>query len=1034
MRVLGLDGGIASIGWGLIDIDAQSIVAAGARCFDAPETDKEHTPTNAVRRLHRGQRRVIRRRAQRMRALRALLVSHGLLQSAARDALKAPGLDPWLLRADGLTRLLTPTELAVVLGHIARHRGFRSNSKREAATNAADDTSKMKRAIETTREKLGQWRSVGEMFARDPAFADRKHNRGGDFSRSILRRDHEEEVGALFAAQRRLGSQISDEILQQAYEALAFSQKPLKDSEDSVGNCPFETEEKRTARRSYAFEMFRLLSKLKTISLTIGGREEAFTPEQMSIVVAEFGKTKKLSYRAVRRLLDLDPRTRFAGVAAADETHDIVARTGNAAEGTATLREVVCNSVGEGAWRSLLHAPAQLDRIAEVLTFRNDFASIARGLEETGVDPIILRAIMDGVTAGRFATFTGAGHISAKAARKLIPHLARGLNYAEACAEVGYDHAARAEVKLDDIRNPVARKALTEMLKQVRAIVQVHGMPDLIHVELARDVGKSAEERDEITRGIDKQNKERDRVRAQLAELLGGRDPTGEEILRYELWKEQCGRCLYTDEEISPAALVATENAVQVDHILPWSRFGDDSFVNKTLCLAHANQAKRNRTPFEWFSEDKTEAEWEAFVARVDGCKEMKGHKKRGFYLRRNATEVEERFRNRNLGDTRYATRVLLGLLARMYPQDGQVHVRARPGALTAKLRRAWGVDHLKRDETGKRLPDDRHHALDALVVAATTQARLEALTRAAQEAERRGEGRGFNFKFVPEPWPGFRDAVVSAVENVFVSRPERRRARGGLHKATIKRIREINEVTTVFERKPIERLTLADLRNLEDPNLCPPPTPYGKTIDPAGLRDSMLKSIRVWIENGKPKDAMPRSAKGDQIKKVSVPTTDKVGVVVRGGTADRGDMVRVDVFSKADKRDNIRFYLVPVYPHQVMDRKRYPVPPNRAVDAHKPEPLWTPINETFSFRFSVYPNSLVEVAKPDGEIIFGYFKGLDRDGGQIAIAMPESQLTVRSRIGSRMLLRFRKFSVDRLGRISQIDREVRTWHGEASI
>ena len=60
MRIVGIDGGIATVGWSLLDLDADAgtltIVAAGVRTFDAPETAKQRTPTNAVRRLHRGQR------------------------------------------------------------------------------------------------------------------------------------------------------------------------------------------------------------------------------------------------------------------------------------------------------------------------------------------------------------------------------------------------------------------------------------------------------------------------------------------------------------------------------------------------------------------------------------------------------------------------------------------------------------------------------------------------------------------------------------------------------------------------------------------------------------------------------------------------------------------------------------------------------------------------------------------------------------------------------------------------------------------
>jgi CRISPR-associated endonuclease Csn1 len=206
MRILGIDGGIASIGWAVLDVgpDGDTIAAAGTRMFDAPETDKERTPTNAIRREKRGQRRVVRRRQQRMSAIRILLVQYGLLQSNTSSAL-ATKLDPWQLRAEALDRRLLPAELATVLGHIAKHRGFRSNAKTDRGANSADDSSKMRSAIEATKERLSQWRTVGEMFARDPQFKDTKRNRGGGFARSILRDDQEVEIHKIFQAQRRLG-------------------------------------------------------------------------------------------------------------------------------------------------------------------------------------------------------------------------------------------------------------------------------------------------------------------------------------------------------------------------------------------------------------------------------------------------------------------------------------------------------------------------------------------------------------------------------------------------------------------------------------------------------------------------------------------------------------------------------------------------------------------------------------------------------------------------------------------------------------
>jgi CRISPR-associated endonuclease Csn1 len=1020
MRVVGVDGGIASIGWAVLDIDhaEMTIVAAGVRTFDAPETDKERTPTNALRRQHRGQRRVIRRRRQRMAQIRALFAEHSLVPEADTQAL-ALGLDPWLLRAEGLDRALKGPELAVALGHIARHRGFRSNAKREHGANAADETSKMKKAIEKTRERLGQWKTVGQMFAADPDYAGRKRNRGGDFTRSMLRSDQEDEVRVLFAAQRRHGNRVASEDLQASFASLAFDQHPLADSEHMVGKCPFEPGEIRTARRSYAFEMFRLVSKLNTLSLVSGADDRRLTVEEIALVVADFGKSKGISYKSIRKTLDLHPATRFAGLPEKDESRDVAARTGAAAEGTKALRDVV----GDAGWHMLMGAPVQRDRIAEILSFREDPLSIRAGLVEAGVEPLLIDAIMHGVETGKFAGFSKAGHISAKAARAILPPLLRGLVYSEACADVGYNHVDRPEVRIEDVRNPVARKAVAEMQKQIRAIVQKYGLPDFIHVELARDVGKGAEERDKITKGIEDRNKQRDKTREEFVELLH-REPGRDDLLRFELWKEQNGFCLYTGDPIPPEWIVSEDNRVQVDHILPWSRFGDDSFVNKTLCMARSNQAKKGRTPFEWFEAERP-GDWALFAERVERCREMKGRKKGGFYLRRNAKEVEENFRNRNLGDTRYATRLLLGLLARLYPKDGKRHVLARPGALTANLRRAWGLDALKKDAEGKRIEDDRHHALDAIVVAATSEAMLQKLTEAAKKAEQQGLARGWDFGHVQAP-SGFREAVQGTIADIFVSRAERHRARGKAHAATIKQVREVDGAQVVFERKAVEKLTLADLEKI------PVPEPYGRIADPAKLRDEMVRALQIWIEAGKPKDKPPLSPKGDIIRKVRVATKDKVAVLVRDGTADRGEMARVDVFAKADKRGKRQFHLVPIYPHQVANRSKYPTPPCRAVVAHKAESEWTETDKTFAFLFSLYPNSLIEVAKSDGEFYRGYFRGLDRNSAQIALSPPAMPQTLIRGIGSKTLSLFSKHSIDRLGNRSPVRSEVRTWHGEA--
>ncbi len=1010
-RRFGIDLGIGSCGWAVVDMPyggtSGAIVAMGSWLFDVPETAKERTPTNQIRRIMRGMRRVLGRRRQRMNGIRALLKRHGLIDSDAKSVFHAAGLDPWAMRAEGLDRRLTPLEFAVALAHIAKHRGFRSNSKRDRANAPADETSKMKSAIEATRLKFAAYRTAGEAFAKDPAFAGRKRNRDGDFTRSILRDDQAREVAILFDRQRRLGNTFASAELEAAYGPLAFDQRPMADSEDKVGFCPFEPGERRAAKHSYAYEMFRFLSRLS--ALRVGRGERALTPEEIVAAEKDFGTQQSMTFKRLRKLIGLDEAELFQGVPAAEEgKRDVVARSGKMCPGTAALKDVA-----GAAWGSLLATPARLDRIAAVLSFRESIGSIRAGLIEAGVETPLLEAILGGVENGTLSKFSGAGHISAKAARNLIPHLARGLVYSDACTAAGYVHTTQTEIVVTAIGNPIARKALSQALKQIKVMVERFGLPGAIHIELARDVGKSAEERDEITRGIEKRNKDKDKLREAFAETIG-RPPSGaDELLRYELWHEQGGRCIYTDAPIPVGAITSGDNAVQVDHILPWSRSGDDSFVNKTLCSARANQAKKGRTPFEWFSQENPGG-WDGFVARVESLKSAKGRKKRN-YLLKDASVLEKRFRERNLNDTRYACRLLAQAAAALFPAEATKDTRrvfARPGALTDRLRRAWNLQGFKKDPKGERIPDDRHHALDALITAACDEATLQRLTKSFQAAEAAGAPRDFT-KFDP-PWPGFRAEFDANYAKIFVARSERRRARGEAHAATIKSVETIDGAPIVFERKAVDKLSLKDLERIDSPE----------------RNAKLIENLRTWIEAGRQKGTKPLSPKGDPISKIRLRTTDNIAVPVRGGTADRGDMVRVDVFTKPDKKGKKQYFVVPIYPHQVADREKYPVPPGKAIQANTPELEWPDITAEHEFQFSLYPLSLVELVKPDGEIIQGYFRGMSRNTGAFVVSMPNSGIDLRQGIGARTLLSIRKFAIDRFGDRHEIPREVRTWHG----
>jgi CRISPR-associated endonuclease Csn1 len=1028
MRVLGIDGGIASTGWAVLEFsdDAGEIIATGSRTFEAPETGAgaKRKLKNAERRTARGQRRVIRRRSRRMAAIRKLFANESLLSSHASDALGGHARDPWALRAQGLERALTPLEWAIVLGHIAKHRGFRSNRKGENAANTANDSSKMLKAMEQTRDRIARYGTVGAMFALDPAFSERKRNRTGDFTRSILRKDQEDEVAALFRAQRRFGQPVAGETFENTFAKLAFDQKEMASSIDKIGNCPFEPGEKRTTKHAPGFERFRFLSRLTTLRLRSGRDEFPLRPDQIAILGNQFGRSKGMTFKAVRKLLDLEANTRFASVSLEDEGNDVI--TGRAKEkisGAYLFRTVLKVAVGASELEKLLSETAELDRAAEMIAFHEDATEIAKEIGTLQLSPEAAAAIVKALADGEFLEFRGTSHISSLAARTLNPFLAEGLGYSDACAAAGYDHSAQSATSIEEIGSPVARKALSQMMKQVAAVHQAYGPFDRIHVEMAREVGKGLEERREIEEGMKKRAQERDRLSDELQEHLKIARVGGEDLLRYELWREQGCICLYTGESIPLDAVLATDNRVQVDHILPRSRFGDDSFVNKTLCFTSANAEKSDRTPYEWFKATKSDEEWRLFSARVGLQKAMKGRKKRNLLIQ-NTAEDETKFKSRNLNDTRYATRVLLAELKSKYFPDAPHCVTARPGPLTSDFRRAWGIERLKKDAvTGERLPDDRHHALDAIIVACITDGMLNRATRAFQQAER--EGRSFDMRRFAPPWPGFREDVERVYATLKVSRAEAARARGKAHDATIKQIRDIDGEERVFERRSIEKLSESDL------DLIPVPLPYGRVSDPQKLRDMTVEALRAWIRAGKPKDeaSQPRSPAGDRIRKVRVMTTAKVAVRLNGGTVDRGEMARIDVFTKPNRHGRDEFFLIPIYPHEIAT---LPSPPDRAIQGGGNEAKWPVIDAGYTFRFSLNSMTLISVLKPDGEIIEGYLRNLDRNTGALTVSSINDSTQIRKGIGPRTVLRLQKLRIDRLGNISEVHSETRTWHGKA--
>ena len=1083
---LGIDVGIASNGWAILNMEAESICGAGVRLFDAPETDKERKPKNQIRQEKRSLRRVISRKVRRMSEVRRLCLKHGLVNTQSKDlfrtllrdlneksrktAINNQGVTPWSLRAEALRRPLSGAELAVILGHIAKHAGFQSNRK-GGEKNVVGDDQKALKAMEGLAVKIGQYRTFGEALQCDPELSCRKRNRNEIYDRTPKRDWLQAEIAIIFKTQRKLGNPLATRELEASYCQAAFWRNPLQDTENLVRFCPFEEGEKRASKFAPSFERFRLLQTLVNMRIDDPERErDRLSSEEIKTIEAQFGRNKRLTFKKVRALLKLSEKGIFRGLPLSEkerqeaEKRDVSARKTAGAQGSYELRAIL-----GGLYEQL--PIEQLDEAMAKIVFRETNESIERGLKETSLPDKAISLLMEAIKDNAFHFAKGAAHISAKACRNVIPGLRAGHVYSTACEEAGYDHTAPdaspfvrlrdelqgasltekrkaivallADKKISPINSPVARKAAIEAIKQFVTLCHEHSMlagslPGQVNIELTREMGKSSEERSKLAKGLERRNQQLDKLTEQFKETFG-HVPRKGELRYYELAQEQGWKCLYTDAAIDPNRLFDGVS-YQVDHILPWSRFGDNSYVNLTLCTAWANQNKKNRTPREWMDEEGLD--WESYVARVEarpGTRDpqgMKGIKKRN-YLLKDAKEKEEAFRARNLNDTKWAARIILQGIEALYPielnENGNPirRVRARSGGVTSLLRRGWGLESLKKDKDGNRKADDRHHALDAIVVAITSERMLNRLTRAVQQAEKMGKPR--YFEQLNLPWPDFREQTKHAHNAIVCSRAERRRARGEGHEATIRGLDPKNRL--VFVRETPDKLIQGLIKKAESK-----PEKLEALLAERFTRPerskTIIQSIAAWALKGAPKDHPPLGPTNDPIQRVRVKDNRKKPAVLLGekATADRGEMVRVDVFTKGDGKGREKFYLVPVYPHQVVNKRDFPTPPNMAIVASKSENEWEPITPDHTFKFSLYPLCWIEVTKSDGEIINGYYRGTSRSTSALTISPHYSLQERRSGVGVRSLLSFKKFSIDRLGNRHEIKVERRTWHGVACI
>jgi CRISPR-associated endonuclease Csn1 len=755
---LGLDLGSNSIGWALVDEQDQRIIAAGVRIFPEGvdrDTKGAELSKNAARRLARAARRQTARRARRKRKLRELLRATDFLPEDDRQTAALDSECPWTLRRRALDEALTLHELGRVFVHLAQRRGFKSNRKLDAGDS---EQGKIKEAIKSLDAEISAagHRTLGEHFAALLAANPFAPVRGRHTDRSMYEREFE----TIWQAQQRFQPAfLNDELKQQIHRAIFF-QREVYWPASSIGHCELEPGERRCPRADRAAQRFRLLQEVNNLRVLVGARlERPLNETERATIIESLSKKNKLDFDAMRKTLGLLDNDRF----------NLEAGGRKSIQGMATDATLAHKDYFTTAWHK--RPEAQRDGIVrELIDLDRDEEKLRqRGMKEWGLDAERAERLIS--VANKLPQ--GYVNYSRRAIEKLLPHLERGLllmtddGTPSAMSEAGYLRPDQREGKLldrlpapPDVTNPIVRQGLFEVRKLVNAIVKEYGKPAAIHIELAREVQGGLQERADLANDM----RARERRRAAIGEQIeaAGAKATRAAINKWILWEEQERICLYTGAAISQAQLLNGE--VDVDHILPYSRSLDDSLANKVLCFVHANRDKGDRTPHEWLA-DVDPPRFEQVLQRA----RVLNYRKRRKFLQKNIELTD--FIARQLNDTKYISRVVA-----QYVRSLGTDVVTSKGQVTADLRHAWGLNTVLRDDglNRKNREDHRHHAVDAIVVALTTRSHMQRLAGCRDRTA------------LEEPWDGFREAVVAAVNAINVSHRVRRKVRGALHEDTI--------------------------------------------------------------------------------------------------------------------------------------------------------------------------------------------------------------------------------------------------------
>ena len=890
---IGLDLGIGSVGWAVVSVEEAEHPAQledfGVRIFDSGEHPKKSQTLCSIRRQGRGVRRLERRRSNRKKLLKNHFQNIGLIGSTFNDDFAAcKDADVYALKSRGLDEKLTAAELYKCLAHTCNHRGYKDFYEPDPNDAEAGKLESAANAFENAFRDSGK-RTVSEYLLAEKSengFVKFRNRAGGSDVHTLIRRDLlRAEAAAILAKQSEYYPCLTERNSAAAVDII-FNQRDFEDGPgdpndttrryhgflESLGKCPFYKAEDRGFRGTVIADVFAVtntLSQYRYVDCSTG----------------EYRLDGPIAAELVDHLLQ-NASLKISDVKVILKKHNYVLQKPPQSDAGALTKSVKYLALAKAAveeagfdWTKLIaepqfdpEHPSLLHRIGELMSKFQTPSRRKQEMRQEGIDPALIKTFSGKKFSG---TASASDRYMCDAIAAFLSGDVYGNFQAKALSVLDGSSTPEKSKKLlpahiddpDVCNNRVVFKAINETRKIVNAIIDLYGSPEEIVVEVASELGKGFDQRNEDRKHQQAREKATEEDKKKISELLGVSvdKVSGSMLERYRLFIQQDGQSVYSGKPLDTggglAAVIRNSNReYEIDHVIPYSLILDNTLENKVLVFASENQRKGQRAPLDWLQGTEA-AEFKKRANRMYTRKENAISKKKLAYLLqpsifgKDAEELLSQWKSRNINDTRYITKYVCGIFNRylQFAGDKKLHVTPVKGSVTQRFRRVWFNGTPWGDEKDR--STYLHHAVDAAIAANLTRPYIEIGSDALRlisifKYHKRkytpeyynyldscvdkmkkyyGFGEDYtrsllsNISSVPSCVPKLAGVVASRVERgVIVSQKQERKFRGEISDANPVRIEMIDGQPHKITRKSVSALKPDDLASLrtDDPAL----------------------------------------------------------------------------------------------------------------------------------------------------------------------------------------------------------------------